>query len=60
MKIPFYTIDAFTCVPFEGNPAAVCLLDPEHVRFCEETELGKLLFSSLRLLKIQLQFENCI
>ena len=22
---PMYTVDAFTSVPFEGNPAAVCL-----------------------------------
>lgn len=26
MEIPVFTIDAFTNVPFEGNPAAVCLL----------------------------------
>jgi PhzF family phenazine biosynthesis protein len=24
--IPFYQVDAFTCEPFHGNPAAVCLL----------------------------------
>lgn len=26
MEIPVFTIDAFTNVQFEGNPAAVCLL----------------------------------
>ncbi|MBE7174214.1 MAG: PhzF family phenazine biosynthesis protein [Williamsia sp.] len=25
-KIPFYQVDAFTAVPFQGNPAATCLL----------------------------------
>lgn len=25
--IPFYQVDAFTTVPFKGNPAAVCLLE---------------------------------
>ena len=24
--VPIYTVDAFTDVPFGGNPAAVCLL----------------------------------
>ena len=27
MKIPLYQVDAFTSVPFKGNPAAVCLLE---------------------------------
>lgn len=31
MDIPIYTVDAFAKVPFEGNPAAICLVDPEHV-----------------------------
>lgn len=26
MKIPIYTVDAFTSKPFKGNPAAVCVL----------------------------------
>lgn len=26
MKIPIFQVDAFTSVPFKGNPAAVCLL----------------------------------
>ncbi len=26
IAIPFYQVDAFTAVPFKGNPAAVCLL----------------------------------
>ncbi|XP_061175208.1 phenazine biosynthesis-like domain-containing protein [Saccostrea echinata] len=30
MEIPIYTVDAFTRVPFEGNPAAICLVSPEH------------------------------
>ncbi|KAK3572806.1 hypothetical protein QTP86_007415 [Hemibagrus guttatus] len=29
MEIPIYTVDAFTNVPFKGNPAAVCLLENE-------------------------------
>ena len=29
MKIPFYTIDAFTSEPFSGNPAAVCPLETD-------------------------------
>ncbi len=29
MRIPFFQVDAFTQVPFGGNPAAVCLLDEE-------------------------------
>jgi len=27
MTLPLYQVDAFTSVPFEGNPAGVCLLD---------------------------------
>jgi PhzF family phenazine biosynthesis protein len=27
MKLPIYTVDAFTDKPFSGNPAAVCILD---------------------------------
>ncbi|TSK22615.1 Phenazine biosynthesis-like domain-containing protein 2 [Bagarius yarrelli] len=27
MEIPIYTVDAFTNLPFKGNPAAVCLLE---------------------------------
>lgn len=27
MEIPVYTVDAFTNLPFKGNPAAVCLLE---------------------------------
>ena len=27
MKIPMYQVDAFTSVPFKGNPAAVCVLE---------------------------------
>uniref|UniRef100_W5U8X3 Phenazine biosynthesis-like domain-containing protein 2 n=1 Tax=Ictalurus punctatus TaxID=7998 RepID=W5U8X3_ICTPU len=29
MEIPIYTVDAFTNLPFKGNPAAVCLLENE-------------------------------
>lgn len=29
MPVPLYQVDAFTRVPFTGNPAAVCLLDEE-------------------------------
>ncbi|XP_017571293.1 phenazine biosynthesis-like domain-containing protein 1 isoform X1 [Pygocentrus nattereri] len=29
MEIPVFTVDAFTNLPFKGNPAAVCLLDNE-------------------------------
>lgn len=27
MKLPIFTVDAFTAEPFKGNPAAVCLLN---------------------------------
>ena len=27
MSLPLYQVDAFSPVPFRGNPAAVCLLD---------------------------------
>lgn len=27
MVLPLFTVDAFSGVPFAGNPAAVCLLD---------------------------------
>lgn len=27
MQCPVFTVDAFTTVPFRGNPASVCLLD---------------------------------
>ena len=27
MRIPIYQIDAFTKVPFAGNPAAICPLE---------------------------------
>ena len=29
MRIPLFQVDAFTAVPFRGNPAAVCLLSQE-------------------------------
>ncbi|XP_010887212.2 phenazine biosynthesis-like domain-containing protein isoform X2 [Esox lucius] len=29
MEIPVFTVDAFTNLPFKGNPAAVCLLSQE-------------------------------
>ncbi|XP_076831095.1 phenazine biosynthesis-like domain-containing protein [Brachyhypopomus gauderio] len=29
MEIPVFTVDAFTNVPFKGNPAAVCLMENE-------------------------------
>ncbi|XP_056616933.1 phenazine biosynthesis-like domain-containing protein [Triplophysa dalaica] len=29
MEIPIFTVDAFTSVPFKGNPAAVCLIENE-------------------------------
>lgn len=29
MELPIYTVDAFTDVPFQGNPAAVCLVNNE-------------------------------
>ena len=29
MKVPIWTVDAFTSSPFSGNPAAVCLLDED-------------------------------
>ena len=30
-EVPIYIVDAFTSKAFEGNPAAVCLVSPEHV-----------------------------
>ncbi|XP_048060698.1 phenazine biosynthesis-like domain-containing protein isoform X2 [Megalobrama amblycephala] len=29
MEIPIFTVDAFTNVPFKGNPAALCLIENE-------------------------------
>ena len=29
-EIPFYIVDAFASKAFEGNPAAVCILPPDH------------------------------
>ncbi|XP_077093600.1 phenazine biosynthesis-like domain-containing protein [Siphateles boraxobius] len=29
MEIPIFTVDAFTYVPFKGNPAAICLMENE-------------------------------
>ena len=31
--VPVFIADAFTSVPYRGNPAAVCLLPPEYERF---------------------------
>lgn len=28
MQLPIFIVDAFSSVPFSGNPAAVCLLRP--------------------------------
>lgn len=33
MDIPIFIVDAFARVPFEGNPAAICLVGPEQVLF---------------------------
>ena len=33
MDIPIFIVDAFARVPFEGNPAAICLIGPEQVLF---------------------------
>lgn len=30
-EYPLYTVDAFTDVPFSGNPAAVCLVTEDRV-----------------------------
>ena len=43
MKIPFYTIDAFTSEPFSGNPAAVCPLEtdlPDELKQSIATEMN--------------------
>ena len=37
MRVPLFHIDAFTCRPFSGNPAAVCLLD----RWLDDESLRK-------------------
>jgi len=31
MELPIYTVDAFTTHPFEGNPAAVCIIKHDQV-----------------------------
>lgn len=33
MDIPIFIVDAFAREPFEGNPAAICLVGPEQVLF---------------------------
>ena len=33
-SLPIYTVDAFADEPFQGNPAAVCLLPEGIVSFC--------------------------
>lgn len=40
MELPIYTVDAFTNVPFQGNPAAVCLVNNEKVGlFCNRKKV---------------------
>ena len=34
MKLPIYIANAFTNNPFEGNPAAVCVLSTDMVSCC--------------------------
>jgi len=43
MKIPIWTVDAFTNKPFSGNPAAVCLLEddiPDALKQAIATEMN--------------------
>ncbi|MCJ8730400.1 hypothetical protein PDJAM_G00183890 [Pangasius djambal] len=49
MEIPVYTVDAFTNLPFKGNPAAVCLLENElseelHQKIAAEMNLSETAF----------------
>lgn len=48
--IPYYVVDAFTDVPFRGNPAAVCLgaddlSDPARQRIAREMNLSETAFA---------------
>ena len=47
--IPFYHVDAFTDIPFSGNPAAVCLMkcdldDPAYLSISSEMNLSETAF----------------
>ena len=51
MEIPFFQVDAFTDVPFKGNPAAVCITDealPETImqQIAAENNLAETAFVS--------------
>jgi PhzF family phenazine biosynthesis protein len=51
MEIPFFQVDAFTNVPFKGNPAAVCITDdaiPETImqQIAAENNLAETAFVS--------------
>jgi len=39
MDIPIFTVDAFTNVPFKGNPAAVCLMENVSITLSQDYRL---------------------
>ncbi len=51
MKLPMYTVDAFTDRPFAGNPAAVCLLDRERAASWMQTLAGEMNLSETAFLR---------
>lgn len=51
MKLPMYTVDAFTDRPFAGNPAAVCLLDRERDAPWMQTLAGEMNLSETAFLR---------
>ena len=51
--LPLFIVDAFTNVPFTGNPAAVCLVTTTHVSY-------SLIMLTILLVRIrQLRFRSC-
>ncbi|XP_077093308.1 phenazine biosynthesis-like domain-containing protein [Siphateles boraxobius] len=53
MEIPIFTVDAFTNVPFKGNPAAICLMENElqddlYQRIAAEMNLSETAFITRR------------
>jgi len=63
VEITLYQIDAFATKPFEGNPAAVCLLNewlPDEVMqsIAEENQRGNTGNRSTKLIKETKEFPN--
>jgi PhzF family phenazine biosynthesis protein len=53
MRLPIYTVDAFTERPFAGNPAAVCVLDRERDPAWMQTLAGEMNLSETAFLRGQ-------